>query len=255
MVSDRTVDLQGPRRSVGPRGLVVATRIAWTVVSAAVVQAIVCLLAVLPVVVIWSRLLAMLPPDGAIRLFAISGAVIPSYLLFSLVLMPVSAFVMRLTGWRTMPGVEMRIADMDWRLLDWARAMIGTHLVRFFSGALFRGTPIWTAYLRMAGARMGRRVYVNSLGVSDYNLLEFGDGVVIGADVHLSGHTVEKGVVKTAPVTLGRNVTIGLCSIIDIGVEIGDDAQVGAMSLVPKHTRLESGFVYAGVPAKLLETP
>jgi serine acetyltransferase len=255
MVSDRTVDLQGPRRSVGPRGLVVATRIAWTVVSAAVVQAIVCLLAVLPVAVIWSRLLAMLPPDGAIRLFAISGAVIPSYLLFSLVLMPVSAFVMRLTGWRTMPGVEMRIADMDWRLLDWARAMIGTHLVRFFSGALFRGTPIWTAYLRMAGARMGRRVYVNSLGVSDYNLLEFGDGVVIGADVHLSGHTVEKGVVKTAPVTLGRNVTIGLCSIIDIGVEIGDDAQVGAMSLVPKHTRLESGFVYAGVPAKLLETP
>ena len=249
------MNLQGPRRTVGPRRLVVATRIAWTVVSAAVVQAIVCLLAALPVAVIWSRLLTMLPPDGAIRLFAISGAVIPSYLLFSLVLMPVSAFVMRLTGWRTMPGVEMRIADMDWRLLDWARAMIGTHLVRFFSGALFRGTPIWTAYLRMAGARMGRRVYVNSLGVSDYNLLEFGDGVVIGADVHLSGHTVEKGVVKTAPVTLGRNVTIGLCSIIDIGVEIGDDAQVGAMSLVPKHTRLESGFVYAGVPAKLLETP
>ncbi len=255
MFADRTVDLQGPRRILGPGRLAVATRIAWTVVSAAVVQAIICLLAVLPVAVMWSRLLVMLPPDGALRLLAISGAVVPSYLLFSLVLMPVSAFVMRLTGWRTTPGVEMRIADMDWRLLDWARGMIGTHLVRVLSGALFRGTPIWTAYLRMAGARIGRRVYVNSLGVSDYNLLEFRDGVVIGADVHLSGHTVEKGVVKTAVVTLGRNVTIGLCSIVDIGVEIGDDAQVGAMSLVPKHTRLERGVVYAGVPVKPLPTP
>ncbi len=253
MLSDRTADLRGPRRTVGPRRLVVAARIAWTVVSAAVVQGIVCAAAVLPVVVVWSRLLAVLPPDGVIRLFAISGAVIPSYFFFSLALMPVSAGVMRLTGWRTMPGVEMRIADMDWRLLDWARGMIGTHLVRCFSGTLFRGTPIWTAYLRMAGARMGRRVYVNSLGVSDYNLLEFGDGVVIGADVHLSGHTVEKGVVKTARVTLGRNVTIGLCSIVDIGVEIGDDAQVGGMSLVPKHTRLAGGHVYAGVPARPLQ--
>jgi hypothetical protein len=258
LLSDRAADLKGPRRTVGPdlqgpRRSVVAARIAWTVISAAVVQGIVCAAAVLPVVVIWSRLPAVLPPDGAIRLFAISGAVIPSYLLFSLALMPVSAGVMRLTGWRTMPGVEMRIADMDWQLLDWARGMIGTHLVRFFSGTLFRGTPIWTAYLRMAGARMGRRVYVNSLGVSDYNLLEFGDGVVIGADVHLSGHTVEKGVVKTARVTLGRNVTIGLCSIVDIGVEIGDDAQVGAMSLVPKHTRLEGGGVYTGVPVRQLQ--
>ncbi len=83
----------------------------------------------------------------------------------------------------------------------------------------------------------------------DYNLLEFREGVVIGADVLLSGHTVENGVVKTAPVKLGRNVTIGLCTV----VEIGDDCQVGAMSFVPKHTKLEGGHVYAGVPARPLQ--
>jgi acetyltransferase-like isoleucine patch superfamily enzyme len=130
--------------------------------------------------------------------------------------------------------------------------MAGTQLVRLFAGRVFRGTPVWTAYLRMAGARVGRGVYVNSLGVSDYNLLDFGDGVVIGADVHVSGHTVEAGIVKTAPVRVGRNVTIGLGTIVDIGVEIGDDAQVGAMSFVPKFTSLEGGRVYAGVPARPL---
>jgi acetyltransferase-like isoleucine patch superfamily enzyme len=118
---------------------------------------------------------------------------------------------------------------------------------------VFRGTPIWTAYLRLNGARLGRRVYVNSLAVSDYNLLEFDDGVVIGGDVHLSGHTVEGGIVKTAPVRLGRNVTIGLGSVIEIGVEIGPDAQIGALSFVPKHSKLRGGITYVGTPAVPIE--
>jgi hypothetical protein len=40
--------------------------------------------------------------------------------------------------------------------------------------------------------------------VSDYNLIECGDDVVIGGAVHLSGHTVEAGVVKTARIRLGN---------------------------------------------------
>ena len=105
------------------------------------------------------------------------------------------------------------------------------------------------------GAKIGKGVYVNSLFVSDHNLLEFGDDVVIGSEVHLSGHTVEGGVVKTAHVRLGRNVTIGVGSIIDIGVSVGDDCQVGALSLVPKHTALEPDAVYAGIPVRRLDRP
>jgi hypothetical protein len=76
---------------------------------------------------------------------------------------------------------------------------------------------MWTTYLPLNDARIGRRVYVNSLALSDYNLLAFGDDVVIGADVHRSGHTVEAAVVRTAGV------------------------------------RLESGHGYAGIPVRRLE--
>jgi acetyltransferase-like isoleucine patch superfamily enzyme len=172
--------------------------------------------------------------------------------LFALSLMTLSALATRITGWRTPPDVEMRIADMEWPLLNWMRCMVAIHVVRFFAGALFRGSPIWTAYLRMEGARLGRRVYVGSLSVSDYNLLEFGDDVVIGGDAHISGHTVEGGIVKTAGVRLGRNVTVGLGSVIDIDVEVGPDCQIGALSLVPKHTKLEAGGVYVGIPVRRL---
>ena len=58
--------------------------------------------------------------------------------------------------------------------------------------------------------------------------------------------------VKTAPLRLGRNVTIGLGSVIEIGVEAGDGRQVGALSFVPKHTQLETGVTYAGIPVQRL---
>jgi acetyltransferase-like isoleucine patch superfamily enzyme len=143
---------------------------------------------------------------------------------------------------------------MGWPLLRWARYMASIHLVRVAAGQLLRGTPVWTSYLRLCGARIGRRVYVNTLGLSDYNLLEFGDDVVIGSDVHIAGHTVEGGVVKTAVVRLGAGVTIGIGSIVEIGVSAGDRAQVGALSFVPKHTVLASETLYVGIPAHPIES-
>jgi serine acetyltransferase len=223
-----------------------------TILTILAVQTLVCAVALLPVVLIWSHAFALTASSSVIRAIALSIVVVPSYVLFALLLMFVSAAMVRTLRWETPANVEMRIADLDWPLLQWARSMVATHVVRFLAGGLFRGSPVWTAYLRLAGARIGRRVYVNSLAVTDYNLLELGDDVVIGDGAHLSGHTVEGGVVKTAPLRLGRNVTIGLGSVLEIGVDAGDGCQVGALSFVPKHTRLEAGTVYAGIPAHRL---
>ena len=224
-------------------------RIAWTMASLIIVQGTVCALSAAPVVTMWHWLLRLTSGDWLLRVVLASAALAPSYVVFALCLMVVSPTVTRLLGWRTPIDAEMRIVDMDWDLLAWVRYGASIHLVRLIAGSLFRGTPLWTAHLRLSGARLGKRVYVNSLSVSDYNLIEFGDDVVIGGDVHLSGHTVEAGVVKTARVRLGDNVTIGLGSVIEIGVEIGSDCQIGALSFVPKYARLAGGVIYGGVPA------
>jgi non-ribosomal peptide synthetase-like protein len=234
------------------RGIAVWWRMGCTVVTICVVQGAVCGLAVLPVVLLWLHLGDWIPTSGT-RAAVISVLVMPSYLLFALCLMGCSALVTRAVGARAPAGAEMRIGDMRWPLLRWAHYMVATHLVRLCAGNVFRGSPIWTLYLRLNGARIGRRVYVNSLDVSDHNLLECGDDVVIGADVHLSGHTVESGVVKTGAVRIGSGVAIGLGSVVDIGVEVGDWCQLGALSLVPKFSRLEAGAVYAGVPARRID--
>jgi acetyltransferase-like isoleucine patch superfamily enzyme len=234
---------------IGPPRAVVAGRIAWTVASLVAVQTVVCGVSAAPVVLAWQWLLPAAGANPILRGALFGVAIAPSYALFALCLMIVSPISLRLLRWHTPPDAEMRIADMDWALLRWVRSAASIHLARVVAGTLVRGTPLWTMHLRLNGARLGKRVYVNSLSVSDYNLIECGDDVVIGAAVQLAGHTVEAGVVKTARVRLGHNVTIGLGSVIEIGVEIGSNAQVGALSFVPKHTKLEGGVVYAGTPA------
>lgn len=229
-------------------------RVSWTIVSLIVVETMILAAALAPVLAIWSYLASLtFGPALHLTLFALASG--PSYALFLLVLMPVSATVTRVLGWRTPADAEMRLADLDWPLLNWARYMATNHLVRVFAGQLLHGTPVWSAYLRLCGARIGRRVYVNSLAVSDYNLLQFDDDVVVGADAHIAGHTVEHGVVKTAPVRLGKGVTVGVGSIVDIGVTVGPNCQIGALSLVPKHAQLEAGGVYIGIPARRVDRP
>ena len=113
---------------------------------------------------------------------------------------------------------------------------------------------MWTAYVRWNGGRLGRRVFINSLGVTDHNLLEFGDDVVLGGDVHLSGHTIEGGRLKTGRVRFGNRVTVGVGAVVGIDVSAGDGCQIGALSLVPKHSTLDEGTTYAGIPVRAIQS-
>jgi acetyltransferase-like isoleucine patch superfamily enzyme len=223
------------------------------VASAFVVESLIVGFAVLPAMLFWRLHFEWDFGTQWLRILVLSMSLVPAYFLFALALVVLSAGATRFLGWRTPADTQMRIRDYGWPLLNWGRYMIVTHLVRIFAGTLFRATPIWTFFLRLNGARMGRGVYVNSLSVNDHSLLEIGDHVVIGEHAHLSGHTVEDGFVKTARVRIGSNVTIGVQSVIGIGVEIGDNTQIGALSLVRKHSRLPGGATYAGTPVRRLD--
>lgn len=223
-------------------------RVAWAVLSTFCFESVVVALAALPAVAFWAWHLRWDGPPAWVRIAFLAMAFVPAYLLFAFGLMVYSAIGTRLLGWRTPAGVATRIADYEWPTVQWARYLVSIHVVRVFAGSVFRSTPVWAFYMRLNGARIGRGVWINSLSVMDHNLLAIGDGTVIGSDVHLAGHIVEAGTLTTAPVQLGARVTIGIGAVIEIGAVVGDGAQVGALSVVPKHARLEGGRVYVGAP-------
>lgn len=234
-------------------GLGKVCRVAWALVSIGITETVVFGFSVLPAALFWQWQFHWSVRGNALRITLLAMSLVPAYLVFAVSLLTLSALSARLFGWRTTPNAEMRIADLEWPLLDWARYGMSTHVVRVLVGTLLRATPLWTLYHRLNGARLGRGVYLNSYQLADHNLLEFGDDVVIGADVHLSGHVVESGVVKTDPVRLGRGVTIGVGSVIGIGVVVEQDTQVGALSVVPKHRHLDAHALYGGVPVRRLD--
>lgn len=219
----------------------------------AITETVVFGLSALPAALFWQWQFHWPVRGNVLRIVLLAMSLVPAYLVFAVSLLTLSALSARLCGWRTSANAQMRIADLEWPLLNWARYGMSTHIVRVLVGTLLRATPLWTLYHRLNGARVGRRVYVNSYKLADHDLLEFGDDVVIGADVHLSGHVVESGIVKTAPVRLGRGVTIGVGSVIGIGVVVEQDTQVGALSVVPKHRHLDAHAVYGGVPVRRLD--
>ena len=140
--------------------------------------------AVLPAFLCWSWLFAVPVPTWIVpRAVLAAMSFVPAYLVFSVALATLSALSTRLLGWRTQPDQCWKLADLEWPLLDWMRYMVSTHVVRVLVGTFFRASPIWTLYVRMNGARIGRSVYVNTLSISDHNLLEFGDRVVVGESV------------------------------------------------------------------------
>lgn len=226
-------------------------RIAWAAGSALIVESALLGIAALPALLLlqWLAHATAGPARAVVLLFSLG----PAYVIFCIALMVASALTMRALGWRTPRDASVRIADMQWPLLDWARYLTSSHVVRLLAGSLLRATPLWTMYVRLNGARAGHRVYINSPFVMDHNLLELGDDVVIGSDAHVSGHTVEGGFVKTGAVRLGRDVTIGVGSVIGIDVTIGAGTQIAALSLVPKHARLPQDARYVGIPVQRVD--
>jgi acetyltransferase-like isoleucine patch superfamily enzyme len=228
-------------------------RVAWAVISSFVVESAVFGLAALPAVLFWQSHLAWPLSASWARVLVLAMAFLPAYLLFAAGLMALSAIAMRLLGWRTPPDAELSIARLEWPLVDWARYGISIVVVRIFAGPVFRSTPVWVWYMRLNGARIGRRCWVNSLDVTDHCLIELGDDVVVGAGAHFAGHTVERGLVRTGRVRLGSGTTVGVNAHIEIDVETGPACQIGSLAMVPKGARLEGHAVYVGAPVQKLE--
>ena len=71
-----------------------------------------------------------------------------------------------------------------------------------------------------------------------------GSPLVIGEDVTI-GHKV-----MLHGCRIGNRVLVGMDSTIMDDVVIEDDVMIGACSLVPPRKRLQSGYLYVGVPVK-----
>ncbi|MFI2303580.1 Pls/PosA family non-ribosomal peptide synthetase [Actinacidiphila glaucinigra] len=135
--------------------------------------------------------------------------------------------------------------------MDYVRFWCVKTLIRSDPLVFFHGSPLYTLYLRALGARIGRRVTVLSRRVPVCtDLLTIGDDTVIRKDVFFSGYRAESGVIRTGPVTLGKDVLVGEVTVIDIDTVMGDGTQLGHASSLHAGQRVPDGEHWHGSPAQ-----
>lgn len=204
--------------------------------------------ALFPAVAFFGWVESRLPAAGALRALGLAAAGAAGWFVFGLALLvviPIARWVTFATG--TPVGRFPYFSLGAWR---WASYNALTLMLRFTFVNWIRVTPLLPVYHRLMGARIGRRVQINTGVIADQNLVEIGDDTVIGGDVTLVCHSAERGHLVTAPVKIGRGVTIGLMAVVFPGCVIGDGAIVSAGSVLSKGARVGPGEIWAGVPAR-----
>lgn len=116
-------------------------------------------------------------------------------------------------------------------------------------GAL-AGTPFLAWYLRLLGARIGKRVYLNSTEITEFDLVDIGDDAAINFDATLQTHLFEDRVMKMSTVRIGERASVGSDSLVLYDTEIGAGAKLGDLSLLMKGEVLPPETAWVGIPAR-----
>ncbi len=115
---------------------------------------------------------------------------------------------------------------------------------------LLVGTPALPVMLRLMGARIGRRVWLGTTYLTEFDLVEVGDDACIGAAVSLQTHLFEDRVMKMSVLRIGDGASVGTRAVVLYDAVVGDGVALGPLSLLMKGEELPAGSDWRGIPAQ-----
>jgi non-ribosomal peptide synthetase-like protein len=112
------------------------------------------------------------------------------------------------------------------------------------------GTPLMPVYLRIMGAKVGKRCDLYTASFGCWDLISIGDDTSIGADTQLLGYRVENGYLIFGGVEVGSRCFIGNHSALDMNSKMEDDSQLDDQSMLPEGQIIPQGEGRRGSPAQ-----
>ena len=112
------------------------------------------------------------------------------------------------------------------------------------------GTPWVAPVMRLFGIKIGKRVWMGTTFITEFDLVEIGDDAAIGGSTSLQTHLFEDRVMKMSTVKIGAGASVGSRSVVLYDAEVGDGASLGALSLVMKGESLPADSQWIGIPAR-----
>ena len=112
-----------------------------------------------------------------------------------------------------------------------------------------RATPWLPLALRCMGARIGKRVFMDTTDVTEYDCVAIGDDAVLHAWSGPQTHLFEDRVMKIGQVRIGAGVSVGPRTTILYDTRVEQGAVLGPLTLVLKGETIPAGQAWMGSPA------
>jgi non-ribosomal peptide synthetase-like protein len=140
-----------------------------------------------------------------------------------------------------------------WNNFVWRNELLNAmheHLAEPFLVGALTGTPFVCWYFRLLGARIGRRVYMETTDLSEFDLATIGDEAALNADCTIQTHLFEDRVMKMSTIEIGPRCVVGAGSLVLYDTRMEEGASLGDLSLLMKGEVLPAGTAWQGIPAR-----
>ncbi|MHC8506391.1 Pls/PosA family non-ribosomal peptide synthetase [Pseudonocardia artemisiae] len=127
-------------------------------------------------------------------------------------------------------------------------------LWKVYTTPIFTGTPLNTLLWRLAGVRIGRRVFDDGCVIPEKSLVTIGDDTVLNAGSVIQCHSLEDGLFKSDHSRIGAGCTVGVAAFVHYGVTMGDGAELAADAYLMKGVDAPPRTKWMGNPAACART-
>ena len=158
-------------------------------------------------------------------------------------------FVMAWAGKWLIAG---RLKPGSYPLWGWTyyRWWLADRLIEAVPAYMINGSPLYSAWLRALGARIGPEVNLGSVTVRVPELVSVGEGASIGNVVMLENARVAGGMLHLARIDIGANACLGSYVTVEGRTRIGEHAHLEGQSSLREGQDIPPRKVWHGSPAR-----
>ena len=150
-------------------------------------------------------------------------------------------------------GFKPGIYDMN--STTFLRWMInsGLHLWAIYLVLPFLQGSNWIkVYLRIAGAKIGKNVHLNTRIINDVCLLKIEDNVIVGGDAVITCHLFDNGKLMLGKISLGEGTMVGANAYLTPGTTTCKNSKIGTYTRLGINTYIKEGEIITVLPGMSL---
>ncbi len=140
-----------------------------------------------------------------------------------------------------------------WSLFVWRSELVTAtyeNLVVPLLLSPLRGTPFINLYLRLLGARIGRRVFTDTTDITEFDMVSVGDDAALNEDAGLQTHLFEDRVMKVSTLEVSARASVGSLAIVLYDSRMEAGSVLGDLSVLMKGETLPANTPWEGSPAR-----